>query len=761
MKYRFGLVVLVIVLAFSAIVSSAQTPVQIVVDPDNPQWLYYNQDSNHDGKLDPFYMAGAGGPEGFLYLSPEEQAAIIDAIGASGSNALYMHMVRSHGGDGGSNQNPFIDNNPDNGVDQAVLDAWDGILAELDSRGIVVLLFFYDDSAAPFAVETPEGQEPDDTVGETEAAFIQAVVNTFEHHGNIIWGIAEEYEEALTDAKASAIAAEIAAADDYNHAIAIHHLGGNTMNFPDDPNIDQFAQQSNATSPQALYADVREAVDLANGRYNVNMAENWNEGVDDQAQGLKDGNRSDIRLRNWATGMAGGYVMVVGTWEGVGAPPTSEMLSDWGRQKRFFEITNFDEMRPNDDLKAGGTEYLLAKPGESYILYASNLSGELGLMDMQPGNYSFMWFDPATGASVEESRMISAGEHSWPTPAGIGSEVALYVRKVSDAQVFPGESWDTRTLAEVGLDEALINQFIENVGGTGVIIKDGYLVASWGGGGHGDWASAVKPLWISLMLFAIDEGRLSGVDQQIANFGWDLTEQDQTMTFSHLANMTSGYVRGEVPGEAFAYNDYGISLYLKTLFDRVYGIDSTNADAVMSLVNNELGALQFEDGSFIQTVRGGPRLTMTPRDFARIGWWWLNRGNWQGEQLLPVSYFDTYMQPQVPNNLPLTGVEDVDYLDVDTIGGDSNQVDYGPGLYGYGWWFNCFVGMTNDRAWPGAPADTFQASGHWYREIMTIIPSLNLVVAARGDWGVWQPGNADASMNTNLNLLTQAAMGTP
>ena len=28
-------------------------------------------------------------------------------------------------------------------------------------------------------------------------------------------------------------AAEIAAADDYNHAIAIHHLGGNIMNFPD------------------------------------------------------------------------------------------------------------------------------------------------------------------------------------------------------------------------------------------------------------------------------------------------------------------------------------------------------------------------------------------------------------------------------------------------------------------------------------------------------------------------------------------------
>lgn len=752
MKYRFGLVLLVIILAFSAIVSTAQAPVQIVVDPANPRWLYYNQDSDYDGKLDPFYWAGAGGPEGFLYLSPEEQTTIIDAISASGSNAIYMHMVRSHGGDGTSNQNPFINNNPDNGVDPAVLEAWNVILTDLENRGIVVLLFFYDDSAAPFPTETVEANE---------AAFIQAVVNAFEHHGNIVWGIAEEYQEALSDAKASEIATIIAAADDFNHAISIHHLAGNAMSFPDDANIDQFAQQSKAKTPQDLYIDVREAFDMAAGRYNVNMVENWNEGIEDHAQGLKDGNRTDIRLRNWATGMAGGYVMVVGTWENVGAAPTSEMLSDWGRQKRFFESTTFDEMLPNDTLKAGGTEYLLAKPGESYIAYASNLSGELGLLDMEPGNYAFMWYDPATGASIEESRMLSAGEHTWPTPAGIGSEVALYVRKVSDAQVFPGESWETRTLAEVGLDEALINQFIDNVGGTGVIIKDGYLVASWGSGGHGDWASAVKPLWATLMLFAIHEGRLSGVDQRIADFGWDLTPQDTSMTFSHLANMTSGYVRGEVPGEAFAYNDYGISLYLKTMFDRVYGIDSADADAVTSLINNQLGALQFEDGSFIQTVSGGPRLTMTPRDFARIGWWWLNRGNWQGEQLLPVAYFDTYMQPQVPNNLPLTGVKDSDYLEVGTIGGSSDQVNYGPGLYGYGWWFNCFVGMTNDRAWVGAPADTFQANGHWNREVMTIIPSLNLVVAARGNWGVWQPGNADASMNTNLNLLSQAAMGAP
>ena len=69
--------------------------------------------------------------------------------------------------------------------------------------------------------------------------------------------------------------------------------------------------------------------------------------------------------------------MVVGTWESVGAPPPATWLADWGRQVSFFESTNFNEMMPRDDLKFGGTTYVLAKPGESYIAYAPALTGSL------------------------------------------------------------------------------------------------------------------------------------------------------------------------------------------------------------------------------------------------------------------------------------------------------------------------------------------------------------------------------------------------
>ena len=42
------------------------------------------------------------------------------------------------------------------------------------------------------------------------------------------------------------------------------------------------------------------------------------------------------------------------------------------------------------------------------------------------------------------------------------------------------------------------------------------------------------------------------------------------MTFRHLANMMSGYGRPDSPGAAWAYNDYAIQLYQRTVFDRVF-----------------------------------------------------------------------------------------------------------------------------------------------------------------------------------------------
>ena len=313
--------------------------------------------------------------------------------------------------------------------------------------------------------------------------------------------------------------------------------------------------------------------------------------------------------------------------------------------------------------------------------------------------------------------------------------------------VFPGAAWQFKRPAELGLDSAKLDEFANRVGGVGCIVRQGYIVKTWGSqNSKGDWASAAKPVISTMLFFAVKEGLLASVNERILDWGRDLTPKDETMEFYHLANMTSGYGRGEAPGAAWAYNDYAISLYARTLFDRVYQTSANSA----ATDPNRLGALNFQDGSIFSS-RSGYGLYTSPRDFARIGWLWCNKGYWDGRQLLPRRFFDEYMQVHVPASLPRTTVGGSDYLGVGTYGGGSDQTPYGPGIYGFNWWLN------PDRVtWPDVPEDAVQANGHWGREVLTLIPSLSLVVACRGNNGSFEPGDPDSNMNQNLKLLVEA-----
>ena len=300
-----------------------------------------------------------------------------------------------------------MNNDPTQGLNATVLDQWEGWITALENQHVAVFLILDDDHADPFGGAT---------VGVAERDFIHGLIDRFENHTNIIWCVAEEYADALVPSRVSLIAAEIRAADDHAHPIAIHQVtGDNTMDFPNDPNIDQFAQQSNATTPIGLHTAVLTAFNDAAGRFNVNMAEDCMAHKDD----LRLGRRQPCRKRNWATAMAGGYVMVLGAWETTtgGAVPPAAWLADWGRQVSFFESTNFNEMMPRDDLRFGGTTYVLAKPGESYIAYAPALAGSLGLKGMTAGTYDLRWLDAATGTTVSQTGVIvGQGDQTWVKP---------------------------------------------------------------------------------------------------------------------------------------------------------------------------------------------------------------------------------------------------------------------------------------------------------------------------------------------------------
>jgi hypothetical protein len=105
-------------------------------------------------------------------------------------------------------------------------------------------------------------------------------------------------------------------------------------------------------------------------------------------------------------------------------------LRGCGRLRRFMEFTNFNEMSPHDELKYGGTKYVLALPDDSYIAYASALSGDIGLRDMAAGQYNFTWYDITSGTTVVQTNIsVAEGDQTWEKPTGIGNELAVYIIK--------------------------------------------------------------------------------------------------------------------------------------------------------------------------------------------------------------------------------------------------------------------------------------------------------------------------------------------
>eukprot|EP01006_Ploeotia_vitrea_P030142 TRINITY_DN62615_c0_g1_i1.p1 TRINITY_DN62615_c0_g1~~TRINITY_DN62615_c0_g1_i1.p1 ORF type:complete len:346 (-),score=33.47 TRINITY_DN62615_c0_g1_i1:45-1049(-) len=300
----------------------------------------------------------------------------------------------------------------------------------------------------------------------------------------------------------------------------------------------------------------------------------------------------------------------------------------------------------------------------------------------------------------------------------------LSLVSTSFAAVFPGTTWAKKSPHSLGLNETELKLFSNSIfpkygPSSGVVIRDGYEAYSWGNTSEiYSWASATKPLFASMLFYAIHENKIDDVDYRLKHL-WPLDEKDHNMTFATVANMISGYTLIEPPGVAFGYNDYGIELFLRSL-EKVFHTD------LNKMLFSRLSDLQFQDKPHFNKHGWWDCST---RDYARIGWWWMNRGTWKSQEMLPRYFFDKYMKPTVPFSTPLTKGPDKkgDYLHIGSYGGTDDQSPYGPGTYGYTWWFNA-----DKKAWPKVPEDCFQANGLWNRNVVTLCPSLNLVASWSG-----------------------------
>lgn len=343
------------------------------------------------------------------------------------------------------------------------------------------------------------------------------------------------------------------------------------------------------------------------------------------------------------------------------------------------------------------------------------------------------------------------GSTGWHTP-GYGCTLAEDAPDLAPVTGAPAAD-DTTELppASDGVAAALDAAFAEDLGGDAVkgtravvVLKDGQVVAErYADGFDADtpllgW-SMTKSVANAIVGRLVHQGALSVEDDRLLA-EWDGDERAE-ITLADLLHMSSGLAFEEVydPGTdattmLFTPRDTGAYAASQPLVADPgttwsYSSGTTNiicdvAAAATDVPAHDLGReLVFEplgmDSAVLEPDAAGDPVCSsfmyaTARDWATFGQWFLQGGEWDGEQLLPADWVEWSTTP----------VE----LEAENP-------------YGAQWWLN--AGPDDDLRMPEAPADAFWASGNEGQQVV-VLPSQDMVVVRLGlttgvggvDWGL-------------------------
>ncbi|KZS48604.1 6-aminohexanoate hydrolase [Paenibacillus glucanolyticus] len=270
---------------------------------------------------------------------------------------------------------------------------------------------------------------------------------------------------------------------------------------------------------------------------------------------------------------------------------------------------------------------------------------------------------------------------------------------------WPTGEWQTEDPAVLGMDvgklselESAINSGYSNINGI-VVVRHGHIAYERYYNGYGPddaihVASVTKSILSALIGIAIDEGCIQTVNQKVLDFFPEyvpdaIDPQKQEITIRHLLTMTAPYPfedwhepldklcmqpdwvkytldmlgKGGDIG-AFKYSTAGAHLLSAILTRstgqnaRAYANERLFKPIGMNVIPDYgMTSFGFED-LFGKNVKGwvedphrhstgGWGLTLRPRDMARVGLLYLNRGLWDNRQIISGSWIDesTTMNP--------------------------------------------------------------------------------------------------------------------
>ena len=257
-------------------------------------------------------------------------------------------------------------------------------------------------------------------------------------------------------------------------------------------------------------------------------------------------------------------------------------------------------------------------------------------------------------------------------------------------------------------------------GPAGMILKNGYLVTSWGDTQRVDMTFSVTKSFLSTTAgLAVDTGIITDVNDPVGNYIWDGTfdgAHNSQVTWKHLLEQNSDW-SGELwggkdwadrppregglddwknrelrtPGTFFEYNDVRVIVLAYALTHtwrkplpqvlKEHIMDPIGASTSWRWFGYD-NAWSTIDGLQVQSVTGGGHsgggMFISAEDMARFGLLFLNDGVWDGKRLLSESWVQAVQQPSTPNP-----------------------------NYGYMWWLN----QQGARHWENLPEHLYYAAG--------------------------------------------------
>ena len=307
---------------------------------------------------------------------------------------------------------------------------------------------------------------------------------------------------------------------------------------------------------------------------------------------------------------------------------------------------------------------------------------------------------------------------------------------------FKGTEWQKHSSIESQgfdpdkLDE--LNGYIEHLGETTgiVVIHDGKILYEYGDLADVGYVASVRKSILSMLYGKHVENGTIDLNQTIGELGIDdvftLLPSEKLATIDHLVTARSGVyhpaanggydesfakLRGtQKAGENFVYNnwDYNVAGHV---FEQL--VNQTIYQEMQDQLAIPLG---FQDWNIEnQSKYGNNDVSLYPayhiyvstRDLAKMGQLMLNKGKWQGKQLISESWIKK-------STTPVTTQQEVAQR-------YNNEGGYSPDFsYSYMWWnFDEFQG---DKRYKGA----YMARG-WGGQFVAVVPELKLVVAHKSN----------------------------